>query len=91
MTYPFSQAPTVDEFIATATSKLGCTCTQIDGIVGPRGPEVLTYLHRETDDGRVVHTDALPKKRELRLKPDLLRHLCRRLEIDPAEFGLTLG
>lgn len=89
MAYPFCEAPKVIDFINQAKDHFGCECRHKDGIVGPRGEVVMSYLVRE-HEGRKFVTEPLPIESDERLAPDTLRRLCAQLDIPTSHFGFNL-
>ena len=88
MAYPLSQMPTLGEFLAQAQAdddiRVGVTSIAVSG---PRGNIQYRYLQRGTDAPVI-----LPDLRDdVRLTPTFLSNLCRRLQLTPEKFGLTLG
>jgi len=63
---------------------------QDDHMEGPHGPETISWLERETVDGvmRVIKPRAEDGDS---LDPIVIESLCRRLNLDPIEFGCELS
>jgi hypothetical protein len=86
MAYPFTQMPTVGEFLAKAVSYGVVVATPASEVVGPRGKINLRYARR--GDGPPV---IIPGQDDERLTPTALSNLCRQLSVPPDEFGLAIG
>ena len=88
MSYPFSELPTLKDFIEVAQKQIPPAqhITSQLSLVGPRGPTPVRYLLRK--GGKVI----LPETMELadRLTPSTISTWCRRLQVDPRLFGLVL-
>lgn len=89
MAYPFAKAPTVKEF-ADKAKENGCVCEHIDGITGPRGAVVISYLKHDIG-GKTLISEPLPSDPEERVSPDTMRRLCDQIALNPEIFGLNLG
>jgi hypothetical protein len=80
--------PTWSEFLAIAAAQgVRRKISRVSRVIDPQGNELpIQYLVKE---GRppLVHPQLRPRDR---LTPTLLGHLCRRLDLDPSPFGLTL-
>jgi hypothetical protein len=89
--YPLAPSPTLAEFTQVLTGAFQCELRQLEGgLKDPAGQiHSVCYFERTVDGERLqCVVDAEP---EDRLLPSVVRNLCRRLRIDPATFGLTLG
>lgn len=87
MAYPFSEAPTVEQFIQTACNKYKCELKTLSRpLYGPRGAVAIEYLKKSQK-----FSEPLPLDREERLGPESLRRLCGQLGIPVQAFGLQLG
>lgn len=92
MAYPFTKAPTVKEFITRAQTEFDCRCNHSrHNLVGPRGPVTVSYLFRAMPDGSTRRSQTLPSNPGERLGPEMLRLLCRQLEIPVEVFDMPLG
>jgi hypothetical protein len=90
MAYPFAKAPTVKEFVDKLKQDFNCTCEHLDGLVGPRGEVVISYLARK-HNGDTLVSEPLPENKDERVSPDTLRRICAQLKADVKAFGLDLG
>ena len=90
MAYPMAKMPTLGEFIKRAVEEYGGQLRSGPQITVPRGPVKPRYIYREHEDAvlRALLPDVGGAQR---LMPDVLRSLCVRLQIDPADFGFDLG
>jgi hypothetical protein len=80
--------PTWSEFLTIAGSNGVRQHTSTVRILDPHGnPLLVRYLSRSGEPEVIV---PLLKSSD-RLRPTLLASLCRRFEIDPSPFGLTLA
>ena len=88
--YPFAQMPTMGEFIDRAKQDYGCEHEQdAIGVIDQDGEKRLSILRRTHEN--MQYTVVLPSiADETRLSLLMLRNLCRRLNISPADFGLGL-
>ena len=79
--------PTLRDFLTKARAEGIAEGTSQTPIVGPKGALPFRYLRRGTGPiaplPDIADTD--------RLTPTQLSNLCRLLDIDPSEFGFTLG
>ena len=91
MAYPFAQAPTLGE-LAAKLKPFGVGLRTLDGLHGPRGPVPIRYFERARN-GHALRSEPLPEADDSRIGVDMLRRLCRQLQINPAELdlGLDLG
>ena len=91
MAYPFAQAPTLKEFISKLEPFGVHTCI-VEGLSGPKGPVNLRFLERGRN-GKALRSEPLPESDDMRIGVDLLRRLCRQMDIDPStlDLGLDLG
>jgi hypothetical protein len=80
--------PTLREFIQAAQNH-GLSLRTYEAI-GPRGRAEVRVLVRQVDE-RTVLTATLPDRslENERLRPSVVRSLCRQLAIDVVEFGLV--
>lgn len=92
MAYPFSKAPTVEEFVRGLVEKYGCQLHTLDGdivLVGPRGPVSIKYLTRNEGDQELI-SEPLPEHIGDCLCPDSARRLIVQLKL-PKEAWLWAG
>lgn len=92
MAYPMMKHwPTFSEFRAKVVEQYGGSYKQLPGSLcindGEPGP--IFYLERES--GGAVRRYSVAIQDSEQLSPSVLRSLCKRLDIDPKDFGLTLG
>jgi hypothetical protein len=86
--YPFSPNICLRDLIAKLEKEFACECKKLT-LHGPRGPEVANALVR-TDKG-TTHIATLPDvAADAGVAPTVLRSICRRLGVDPSEFGFSL-
>jgi hypothetical protein len=93
MPYPFTQMPTLGEFIARVTSdeykakikKIKTT------LIGPRGNANIEFLIRTGKDGKAKIAIIPCIREDEHLNPSILRSLCNQLDISPVDFGLILN
>lgn len=89
--YPFVQFRTLHEIADDLVANHHCRFDQMEGglrdATGTIHP--IWYLERKVD-GKLVQV-AIGSDLNERPLPAYLRHLCRRLSLDPGIFGLTLG
>lgn len=79
--------PTWSEFLTIASAQGVRRRTSQLSLIDPQGRTLpVRYLER-AGLPPVIHPQLDPSDR---LQPALLGHLCRRLRIDPAPFGLSL-
>ena len=90
MPYPFTQFPTLREFIDRATSDYKSRIESI-AYTGPRGETKNDYLVRDGLDGKPRFAMIPDIDEEKNLTPHVLRSLCVQLELPLKDFGLTLG
>lgn len=76
--------PTLGELIRAATRRYGWRLGVTPGVRGPRGVERIRYLTRGGD-----FVDLLNTKDGDRLTRAATESLCRRLRIQPEDFGLS--
>ena len=91
MSYPFAQMPTVAEFIETMTGEPGVTLRTTDStVVGPKGPVTFRYLERTGSEAK--RSQPLPDDDTKRLTPEVIRAVCRQLDVPVEHFeGFELG
>jgi hypothetical protein len=87
MAYPFTNFPTLDEFIEHVKSRYGAELITLEGkITGPRGATEINSLFIKPKKF-VIIPDIKPKEP---LHPNTLRSLCNQLGIPLKDFGLPL-
>ena len=92
MAYPMIQWPMFTEFRDHLVNEVGCKYSQLPGSVSVDDgePRPIFYFERDLGDGDVRrYAVAIPDNQ--RLAPSVIRSICKRLAVDPAMFGLTLG
>lgn len=87
--------PTFKEFVETLESRYGVEVKRLDGEVKKitaKGVEVHTPYQLIRQHGGKTLYATVPQylTNDYVLSPDLLAYFCRRLGIDPEEFGLNL-
>lgn len=91
MSYPFAPMPSLGQFIQRAKSQFGAQLKRTKVIMGPRGPMSGQYLERVVGDVRKRMVVPKHLKPDDILRPNLVRSFCKRLGIDPVNFGFTLS
>lgn len=90
MAYPFIPFSTVAEFVAIAKKKHGCRLVKL--VVNFNGQKKTAYVLQKVADEKC--RAPLPKEysndKNVRLTPNGIRSLCRRLKI-PVKEWLSLG
>lgn len=89
MAYPFAQCPTFREFKGALEKEFACKFKQ-KNIRKNGDPFTICYFER-TIDGNIVRCSIDCYDDEVRIGFAVIRSVCKRLKIDPAHFGLTLG
>lgn len=80
MAYPFSQAPTVKDFLKSL-EPLHCEVLTLDNpLVGPRGKVDVRYVRR-TVDGAELFSEPLPNDLNERISPDSMRRWIKQLNL----------
>lgn len=90
MAYPFEQAPTIKQFADRVKADYGCSCEHIDGLEGPRGAVVISYLTRQLN-GKKLISEPLPENPDERLARETLRRLSQQLRLDPPPYPFLPG
>lgn len=85
MAYPFEQAPTVKDFCDKVKANYNCECKHIDGLHGPKGETVVSYLVRQHNSARLI-SEPLPEDPNERLSLDTIRRLCTQLKLEPPPY-----
>lgn len=83
MSFPFQQAPTIQEFIDGLIAGHGCELHTLPAEVqlfGPRGPISVQYLLRNVEGG-ILTSEPLPEDLQDRLSPDTARRLIVQLKL----------
>jgi hypothetical protein len=89
LAYPLTQCPTFSEFKYTLQKEFGCQFKQ-KKILKNEEPHTIFYFER-IFDGNVIQCSIDSYDDEDRIVLPVIRSICKRLKIDPAHFGLTLG
>lgn len=92
--YPFAQAPRLGDLISRLDGRLGIKLRTIGPVIGPRGEVTIRYFERDAGGDVPLFSQPLPDDDDERIGWDLLRRICRALEIssDVLEIpGLHLG
>lgn len=89
MAYPFAQCPTFREFKNILEKEFGCQFKQKNMLKNGE-PYTILYFERSFD-GSIIQCSIDSYNDEDRIAFPVIRSVCRRLKIDPAYFGLTLG
>jgi hypothetical protein len=91
MAYPFTKAPKFSE-LKEKLDKLGCQFKEDkQPIVDPKGgKQTIKYFERKMGGETKTVTVADYGNDEV-IQYSVVRNICARLDIDPKEFGLTLG
>ncbi len=85
--YPMAPAPTFEEFLGKVEDH-GCSLLTLE-VKSNGDSDLLRYIERAMPTGTL--RCPIEMRDDERLTPSQIRHLCRRLCIDPSEFGLDLG
>lgn len=93
MPYPMIQCPTFEEFRDRLISEFRCAYESLDNpLVNNLGIQsVVRFFEREIPDKGTKQCVVQIDNDKERILPSHIRSICRRLEIPPAAFGLTLG
>ena len=86
------QWPTFAEFRGRLVDEMGCKYSQLPGSISIDDGESkpIFFFERDLGSGDVRrYAVAIPD--DERLAPPIIRSICKRLAVDPAGFGLTLG
>jgi len=83
--------PTFGEFRAKVVAEFGAAYKQLpDSLcINDGEPEPVHYLERSSNGQ--VRRYAVAIRDDEKLAPSVLRSLCKRLDLDPKDFGLHLG
>ena len=84
MSYPLTPMPSFDELHIRLENEFNCAFKIISG-----GPFPVTYFER-IHNGKKFQCPVSFKNGSERLTPTVLRYICRRLKINPSQFGLHL-
>lgn len=85
MSYPLTPMPSFSEIRTRLENEFNCVFKTIDG-----GPFPTRYFER-IDGRKKLQCPVSFNDDNERLTPTVLRYICRRLKIDPKQFGLYLG
>ena len=88
MAYPFAKMPTRNEFVEKAKEH-GCSVMEMAVPQHDNGGFTKERLLMKEQRVGTLAVPILGRGDEV-LDPAMVRHLCRRLEIAPSVFGLTL-
>ncbi len=92
MAYPFAKAPTFAELRDRLVKEFNCKHIKLTANVrDPKGTEQEIYYFERTVNKVVIRAVGPDLKDEERVAYSVIRSLCVKLKIDPAEFGLVLG
>ncbi len=84
MPYPLIPMPSFGELCVKLEDEFDCIFKTVDGTPFP-----ITYFER-THNGKKFQCPVSFNDDSERLTPIVLRHICRRLKIDPKQLGLYL-
>lgn len=89
MPYPLIQWPTFKEFKATLEKEFDCQF-KTKKMLRNGDPYFLCYFERNFNN-EIIQCSIDSYNDDERISIEVIRSVCRRLKIDPARFGLTLG
>jgi hypothetical protein len=85
--YPFVNSPTFAEFRYDLLARFSCQIVPLHNL--DYSPHRMTCIERQVGASTRCWITDLPDIK--RMAPDTIRFVCRRLDIDPNEFGLALS
>ena len=89
MSYPFTKSPTYKEFISSLEANFNCRVSKSVVKVNDSS-HTIQFIERDIDGKTVRYSISIADDEEM-VTFAVMRSVCNRLNIDPAEFGLTLG
>jgi hypothetical protein len=91
LAYPFMPFPAFADFKARLESEFGCSFKIGEDLCdGDGDSQPITYFEREVEGKRVQCVVSVADEQDP-VATFLIRDVCKRLKIDPKEFGLDLG
>lgn len=91
MPYPFARALTFSDFKELLIKDYGCQWKTTEALNGETNEKiVVTYLELQINGQTLEYPISIENENEF-LMWSVIRSICRRLQIDPSSFGLTLG
>lgn len=85
------QWPTFAEFRDRLVNEVGCKYSQLPASMSIHDSEPKPIFYFERDAGGEMRRYVVAIPDDERLAPSVIRSICRRLAVDPAMFGLTIG